>query len=63
MKAKMAFNLTHRNIIFDILEPHASQKYGNIGWVFEALCVCICLCYLLGLTSFGAGGQHIEGTL
>ena len=44
-----------------VLEPYASQKYGNIRWVFEALCVFIFLCYLLGLTSFGAGGQHIEG--
>ena len=27
--------LTHGNVIFDILEPSAFQKY-SIGWVFQA---------------------------
>ena len=27
-------HLIHRNVIFDILEPHAFQKYSTC-WVFE----------------------------
>ena len=32
-----------RNVIFDILEPFAFQKY-SIHWVLKALCICLCLC-------------------
>ena len=36
------FVLTHRDIIFDVLEPPAFKKYGTC-WVFQALWNCVFL--------------------
>ena len=36
------FVLTHRDIIFDVLEPPAFKKYGT-HWVFQALWNCVFL--------------------
>ena len=42
--------MSHGNVIFDTLDPHAFKKYST-WWVFQALLICVCVYLSFSLSS------------